>query len=360
VTTLTSEREQKGQRPADRPARRYPDVVGDLVGAALLVAAIGWTFVAAARSGGRPASAAVLLGACGLAWIVGRAVGSGDRRLIPAAVVLIALWLLATGWEATLDTSPLSGPFGYANAKASFFLQASLAALMLAASARGWALRITGAVAALALVAVLLVIRSDLVVGLALTLPPMALLIFGHGGRARARAAAGALGLLVVLALLGTTLLGASYKAGAESSPVIRQAYSLLSERRPALWSDAVDQLAGHPLSGVGPGRFSEESPVSRSDPDDARWAHNGFLQQGAEQGVPGIALLVLLFVWALARLGAVEGADRMTVLAATAVAALGIHACIDYVLHFGPLPITAAALAGSALSVRTTGARHA
>jgi O-antigen ligase len=106
--------------------------------------------------------------------------------------------------------------------------------------------------------------------------------------------------------------------------------------------------MRNHPLAGVGPGRFSRFSPTAQSDPDEP-WAHNDFLQQGAEAGIPGLVLLTLLFAWGFVRLRARRN-DATTVLAAAALAALGIHACIEYVLQRPAVPVITAALLGSAL----------
>jgi O-antigen ligase len=116
------------------------------------------------------------------------------------------------------------------------------------------------------------------------------------------------------------------------------------------------------PLVGVGPGRFREESPLAVSD-SDAAWAHNGFLQQGAEGGVPALVLAVSIFVWGFVRLLSIPQ-GRGASLAAASLTAVGIHACVDYVLHFPILPMMAAALVGAAVgagprSVRTRSRIH-
>jgi O-antigen ligase len=71
---------------------------------------------------------------------------------------------------------------------------------------------------------------------------------------------------------------------------------------RLVLWRGAVRMISDHPLVGVGVGRFQEtirfytEFPLKREDPHDA---HNAFLLQAAEMGLPSTFLLLLLFlVW--------------------------------------------------------------
>jgi hypothetical protein len=66
------------------------------------------------------------------------------------------------------------------------------------------------------------------------------------------------------------------------------------------------------------------------------------------------LLLLAGLFAWGFARLGLLGAPDAPAIVAAGALAALGIHACVDYVLHFPALPLAAAALFG-AVAPRTT-----
>jgi hypothetical protein len=60
----------------------------------------------------------------------------------------------------------------------------------------------------------------------------------------------------------------------------------------------------------------------------------------------------VLVFVWGFARLWVHPAPDVMVALGAASLAALGLHACVDYVLHFPAVPLTAAALVGTAQAV--------
>jgi hypothetical protein len=119
-----------------------------------------------------------------------------------------------------------------------------------------------------------------------------------------------------------------------------------LDQRRVRLWSEAAGLMEAHPWLGVGPGRFDEESPTAGSDPD-ARWAHQEFLHQGAETGMLGFILLLLIFVWALARIWTTSPPSPLAVPVAFAVAALATLASFDYVLHFPVIALSGAALAG-------------
>jgi O-antigen ligase len=103
-----------------------------------------------------------------------------------------------------------------------------------------------------------------------------------------------------------------------------------------------------HPVLGVGPGRFAEAAGPASADPD-ARWAHNEFLELGAETGIVGALLLLALFAYGFLRLHVVADASPVAPLAATSLAVLGIHAAYDYILHFPAVPMAAAALVGAA-----------
>ena len=187
---------------------------------------------------------------------------------------------------------------------------------------------------------------------LALFLPP-------RGRRALAMLAP----VVVVLAAAFTIVVGASFHRGASPQPaVVRVADHLLSERRPALWHDALVIARDHPVSGVGPGGFASTSPTARADAD-ARWAHSAWLQQLADQGIVGLVLFagaIGVGWWALLR----RRADAMaeTVSGAVAVAgswALGgllVQASIDYVLDFAAVPVMVALVVGAA----TTASRAA
>jgi peptidoglycan/xylan/chitin deacetylase (PgdA/CDA1 family) len=145
--------------------------------------------------------------------------------------------------------------------------------------------------------------------------------------------------IVVLVAALGTTALGAWGDPASLGET--------LDGRRVRLWTEAASLMEEHALFGVGPGRFAAESPTGGSDLD-ARWAHHGFLHQGAETGIPGYVLLLLLFLWALLRIATAPGPPGVAVMAAAAVAALATMGSFDYVLHFPLITTIGAALAGT------------
>lgn len=299
----------------------------------LLAGAVGWSLIAAAATGGDAGSPVAVIVGTGAAFLAARAVAGVRAWIVPAAVVASAL-VLGIGSGELFSTHPTAGPFGYTNAAAAWYLQAVVAGVMFAVAGRMLIWRVVGALAA-AVLAIAAITSGSAASAVLLLLPGIALVAARTG---RLRAAVVGLSLALAAAVVGTTLLGALGQ---------RSAAQIVDERRAVLWEEAYRFLSTNPLVGIGPGRFDEESPTARAD-EDARWAHNEFLQAGAETGLPGLILLAGIFVVALAVQGAGAPTNRSAALAAAAVAALGLGACVDYLLHFAALPITAAALAGA------------
>jgi O-antigen ligase len=150
-------------------------------------------------------------------------------------------------------------------------------------------------------------------------------------------------------AIAGTLALGVAYAGPQDASPWTRASAFLVTEHRIALWHDAVVMMVTNPLTGVGPGNFASLSPVAGSDPDQP-WAHNEFLQHGAELGIPGLLLLSSVFLWGLSRLLAREALDMIAILGAAGLTMLAVHACIEHVLQRPAVAILAAALLGTAI----------
>lgn len=326
--------------------------IGDGAGLLLASGLVAWTSLSALATDGEGRDAAAVAATVALAavaYTLGRAVGTRVRWLVPAAVA--GAVLAATLADRLSVPGGRPGVLGYSNASAQLDVQGFAAALVVVAvvGLRAWS--IPAVIAALALAAA--TIRSDSVAAsLLLTLPAAALMVALLGRPSRALLAG--LGGLVVAAIVGTIILGAFDEVPGDdefADPLIE---ATLSGRRIDLWHDALLMTVEHPIVGVGPGRFQVESPTARADVD-ARWAHHGFLQMAAETGVPGFVLLAGLFGWGFVRLGLVEGPDGPALVAGAALAALGIHACVDYVLHFPVLSIATSAVVGAAASRPST-----
>jgi O-antigen ligase len=279
----------------------------------------------------------------GLVLAVCWATAARRPAIAAAGVVGAAVGVLVVDASVLLRYEPRGGPFGYVNATAAFAAQACVAALLLATLARG-ALRGIG-VGAAALCAIMIVATRSWTAAVAL---PVAILLAIGVDKARGgRAAVAACGGLFVAVLVATVVLGAWGRGG----PLDRPVDAAISDTRVALWHDALALTAEHPILGVGPGGFAPASAAARSDPD-LGWAHNEFLQSGAETGLPGYALVVAAFLWGFLALAAGHP-DRVSALTAAGLATLGIHASVDYVLHFPAVAAVGAAVVGIGLGAK-------
>ena len=160
-----------------------------------------------------------------------------------------------------------------------------------------------------------------------------------------ARAGVLVCGSVFVGALLVTQLIGAT-RIGTGDGFIDRTIQATLSVDRVLLWHEAIDITAREPITGVGPGNFSSSSAIARADRD-LRWAHHEFLQSAAETGIPGYVFVVAVFAWAFATLWvAADGA--LTAIAAAGLAIVGVHATMDYILHFPAVALAIAIVVGT------------
>ena len=328
--------------------RSYPTVGrapawgrADVVGLFLVTGLAGWIVLSAALSDGSRVGPIGTVAAAALAFFLARLIARRWARAIPLGVVLVLVVLGAWAWTDLFDRDPLGGPLGYQNANAALFVQAFVASLLLVATTSGGK-RIVAATVTTLLAASLIVIGSTASIALAAGVGAAGTIALVAHRRVGLTAVIVA-GLL--LSLVATIALGAMYTPRS-GDPVGGSFARSSTEMRLALWHDALALIDEHPIVGIGPGRFAEESRVAASDPD-TRHTHHEFLQIAAETGVIGGVLLAALFVWAIARTGL--GLSPAGGIAAAGVAALGIHSCVDYVLHFPLVPIASAVLVGAA-----------
>ncbi len=317
---------------------RTPAIV-DGLGLLFLASYVAVAFVAT-RHGGTAGPLVMLLLSSAVVLTVGRLLGSVHRAVTPAVIVVTAAIVLVTT-RPIIGGGPLSGPFGYRNATGAFCVQGAVAALMFAAAVRWWPLRILG-IAAVVPFAVAAGMDSA---AAGASLVVIAIAAIGLAGVRAVRVSIAVAGALLAVVLLAVVVLGAGYRPGGDGA-VTRA----LTERRLVLWHESLRIIVDHP-GGVGPGRFKDVSPTAIRDAD-AHWAHDEFLQQGVELGWAGLALALLVFVWGFVRLWVHPRPDMVVALGAASLAALGIHAGVDYVLHFPAVPLTAAALIGTAQAV--------
>lgn len=330
-------------------ARGQASRILDVLGIALFASTAAWAAWVAGRSDGSAGPVVGLLLACGLVLVAARSLGSHARVIVPIGALVAAVIVAARSRTGILSTAPLSGPFDYLNADGAFYVQTSIAGLMLVSSARYWLVRILGGLGAVFFAALPFIVHAVAAAWLVVILPGIALLFIALSGARGARASVVLLGLLFIASLTGSIWLGGTYKQTADPSLVQQVAISAVEEDRLRLWNDAFVIMQDHPRTGVGLQRYAFVSPIGSRDPD-YRWAHNGFLQYGAEAGVPGLVLLAALFLWGFARLFVVAAPGALTALSAASLAALGIQGCFDYVLHFPAIPIVTAALAATGM----------
>jgi peptidoglycan/xylan/chitin deacetylase (PgdA/CDA1 family)/O-antigen ligase len=326
---------------------------------ALLVAFVAWTLVSAVTAGGNLVPPVLVAVVAAIAVVLGRRFGRGDVPAAPAAVAVLVCGATLVSVDGLMGAA--GDPLRYGNANAALYLQAGTAGLMLVVASSRPGVRIAGAGAAGAFG--LLVVLTGSVAGMVLLAGPVLAAALPPGRAVGVGVAAAA---AVVVIAVATTVALAAIEPSLDRRPRergIRRATPVeRTDRRPVrgegtvrsglagrrdLWREAYEVMAAHPVTGVGPGDFASTGPGNRRDPD-LRWAHHEFLQEGAEIGAPGFVLLVLGFLWGFARLVPAPP-DRVTALGAASLAVLGVHASLDYILHFPAIPAAAAVLLGTA-----------
>lgn len=331
--------------PADRGSQRRLRPA-DVAGGTLFAGSITWALLAGSR--GSPEPLAALLAGSALVFVAARLLTRLARPAVPALVVIVATGVAFVSREDLVAGGPLTGLFGYTNAKGAFFMLAAFAGLMVAAGTSRWGLRVA-AVAVAAGAGVVPLSSRVLTSSVLLIVLGVFAITVGWIGARTARVAIGLAGGLFVLAFVTTGILGLRGPAGTRSG-LASSLEEALSDDRVVLWHEAEQLMADEPLYGVGPGRFRYESAFARENAGNLYfWAHNDFLQQGAELGVPGLVLSVALILWGFVALWSNPRTDAFVALGAAALAAVAIQACVDYVLHFPGVTLTAAALVGAA-----------
>jgi O-antigen ligase len=311
----------------------------DRAGVLLLGGAVAWTLVTASdQADARPwPVVALLLGAAGLA-AGARHLAGPEPSLVPGAVAVAVAGSMVLGFPAILRGG--GAPTGYANSNATLAVLGAVAAAAAAGATRpSWARRVWAVLAVL------------LVVGVAATGSTAAALALGV-------AAALVLGSVLVeqltLAVLGGAI-AVSLTLGITVATAAGAELLGLHERaglRTDLWAVALDEVKEAPLRGTGPGAYAHHLPAGTDA--DLRWAHHGYLQQAAEQGLLGLAWLLALVGWAYLRLWVGRERARARALAgAAAVTVVALHATVDHVLHDAVVPLTLAVLVGWATADR-------
>ena len=319
----------------------------DALGVLLFMAAILWTITTAWVGTGDAAPVAMSLWGAALAVGAGRTAARIHPALAPGAVVGACLTVVALDPVAAITARPTGGVLGYPNARAALFVVAWGAALMIIGVAGRPVIRI--ACIGAAVVFLWAIIASGSLAGMigATVIAIVAL----AAGRAPAAHLVLVCAAVASVVLASTVAIGVLYQPG-RSGPIERLASATVSARRAALWHEALDLVAARPFFGVGPGRFQFESRTARGDRD-ARWAHDGFLQQGAETGIVGLGLLIAIVAWGFVSLGTRPGPARTGPIAAATLAAFAAGASVDYLMHFPAITATLAVIVGAGIAPR-------
>lgn len=327
------------ERAAERADARGESAAADVIGALLLAGCAGWTLY---TSGGRDAHPEDMLLAL-LAVAAGYAAGRVSGALTPsgaptAAALTVALLVLIT--PGGLSGDPGAPPLQNADADG--------ALLALAVGACCCAIQLARGTRRLLLVAL-----AAALVGEALATGSVAGVLACGASVAVAGSAAVARRRLPTLAVLllcaGLAAVAPVLLAHADTSgdPGAVTAAPLL-DRRTALWFDAVQEATDAPLTGVGPGRFTELSSSAQSSATPGG-ASSAVLQVAAEQGLPGVALLAGAYGWMLWTLHRAPGRTGVVLTAAGALTALAAEAAVSPVLSFPGVTAGAGLLVGIA-----------
>ncbi len=171
-----------------------------------------------------------------------------------------------------------------------------------------------------------------------------------------------------LLALVATPLLLAAVGVlGFFMSPLVhaRVEDAMKGNIRLSLWRDTLAMIADHPWFGYGPGSYRWVYTRYWRHLDrylDPEFAHNDFLQLGAEYGVAGAFLLLgglaygLVRLFRLVRDGDAERGGYLIAGFIAAAAAAAIHACFDYNFHVHGNTSMLVAFAGVTLALLCSG----
>jgi O-antigen ligase len=324
------------------PALRPRGAVTDAAGIAVLVCCAVWALVAAAGRPARPEGTLLALLAVTAGYAAGRILGALLPAVAPAGAACAVLALVLAP-PARLTGRPDAPPLGYPNADAALLVLAAGAACCAAWAVRGplrrGGLRLLAAGAAAAALA--LGSAAAFAAGAAIVLCSLA------AGRMRGRLLGlTGLALAVALAVGGTWAVAVDALPAGLSQSLTGQ----LTQPRVELWHQAVTLAERHPLRGVGPERFADESAaVPAADAPSGESPQSAPLQLAAEQGVPGTVLLGTAYGWVLCALWRSSRPTPVVLTAGAALTGLGMLASVDHVLSYAAVTAGAGFLAGIA-----------
>jgi hypothetical protein len=325
---------------AGRSTVRERSSAPDTVGVIVFGCCAGWALVSAAGREARPEGVLLALLAVAAGYACGRICGA----LLPAAAAGAA----ALAGALPAFTAPYDLPAAVVE-PAPGHAAASAAQVALAAGAAccgAWAARSPAVRGGLRLMAAGIAVAALVLGSAAGCAAALAVLLLSLAAARMPRLPG-----LAGLALAAAVLAGGSWAMAEDLLPA-GLAVSLegqLTEHRVMLWRDAVGLAREHPVLGAGPDRFGDLSETVRQAVGSDGKPHSAPLQQAAEQGIPGVALLGAAFGWMLFALWRSSRPTPVVLTAAASLTALAALATIGNALSFVQVTVAAGVLAGLA-----------
>ncbi|MEV0979390.1 hypothetical protein [Streptomyces sp. NPDC049915] len=307
----------------------------------LLGACSAWSLITAGAHEGRPEGVLLAVLAVAAGCAAGRICGALLPVAAPGAAAVAGLALVAT--TPGLAASPqISAPLGHTGATSAVLTLSAGAACCAAWAAGAPAVRL-----ALWLLAAGTAVTAAAVGSTPGVLGCAAVLLSSlAAGRMRHRGL-GVAGLAVAAA--GVTGTVWAIAAGALPTGPAAALEGPLTRHRVLLWRDALGLAGDDALLGVGPGRFGDVSQAAaQALPPDGK-PHSASLQQAAEQGVVGMALLAAVFGWVLFALWRSRRSTAVVLTAGATLTALAVIASVSNALSFTAVSVGAGLVAGVA-----------
>ncbi|MFD8999395.1 O-antigen ligase family protein [Streptomyces sp. NPDC059582] len=308
---------------------------------AVLGACAAWSLITATARDGRPEGMLLAVLAVAAGFAAGRIFGA----LLPVAAPIVGA-LAGVGLAVTLPqfapAPQLATPLGHAGATAALLTLSAGAACCAAWAAPTPTTRLVLrlAAAAIAVTAAVLGSVTGVVTCTAVLLCSLAAGRMRHRGRG-----------IAGLAMAAALVTGLTWAVAGNALPdgLAASLEGQLTSHRVALWHDALHLAHQDTTLGVGPGRFGDLSTTAaQSTPADGK-PHSAPLQQAAEQGVVGVALLAAAFGWLLFALWRSPRPTPVALTAGAALTALAAIAAVGDALSFTTVSVGAGLLAGLA-----------
>ncbi|MFJ1970033.1 O-antigen ligase family protein [Streptomyces sp. NPDC087903] len=315
--------------------------VSDAAGVVALGACVTWSLITGTVHDGRPEGVLLAVLAVAAGHAAGRICGALLPVAAPVAGALAGLGLAVVLPHLSREPQVFA-PLGHAGATAALLTLSAGAACCASwtATSRTLRLALRALAAGAAVTAAVLGSVTGFVACLAVLLCSLA------SGRVRHRGAG-----IVSLALAAALTTGLTWAIAARAVPdgLLVSLEVRLTPHRIELWRDALRMARRDTGLGVGPGRFAELSTTATGTaPSDGK-PHSAVLQQAAEQGVVGVALLAVAFCWVLYTLWRSPRPTPVALTAGAALTALAAIATVGNALSFTTVSAGAGLLLGLA-----------